>query len=134
MREMYSDKEKNEILDGLCDKMQVKKPMMKSSTLEEGVKELCVAKLCQTVGINCDYNYKSEFFEFFSKITGQAVCDLNDINLNVAGDELRLVKYERLNLIEYVKFLLNSTDYYEGFLDAFNFVDKHKYLIDEIYR
>lgn len=124
----YEEKEKNQILEKLCCEIDIKMPVLTSTTLKEGIKELCVAKLCQTIGITCDYNYKSEFFEFFSTITGQAVCDIMNLNLNIASDELRLFRYDNLNLVEYVKFLLNSEDYYEAFLDAFNFVDKYKYL------
>lgn len=103
-----------------------------SDELLEQLKELCVARLCKSVGIRCDYNYKSPFFEFFSAITAEALCEKLGFLFHVASDDLRLVKYEGVNLIQGVKKCLEQEDVDEAFIDAFNFVDNHKYLMTYI--
>ena len=121
---------KNEqIVDKVCLFLKLKHKNLTSSTIEEQIKELCVAKLCGLVGISGSYNYKSKFFEFFSSIVAQAVCEVLTIKLTIASGELRLFKYDGINLVEEVKYLLNTKYIDEAFLDAFDLVDKFKFLI-----
>lgn len=126
------EKEKHKVLIKFCSELEMVMPNLSSTTAEEGVKEICVAKLCETIGIRCCYNYKSLFFECFSEIMGQAVCDKLRINLIIARDELRLCRYEHLNFVENVRCYLETESIHEAFVDAFNFVDNHKNLIKDL--
>lgn len=102
-----------------------------SSDIKDAVKELCVARLCNIVGITGKYNYKSDFFNFFSSIVGEAICRKLNVRVQIASDELRLIKYEHINLIDEVeRYLNNSIE--EAFLDSFNLVDNFKYLIPKL--
>lgn len=130
---MNTTKEKDlgneQILNRVCLFLNLKHKNLTASTIEEQIKELCVAKLCGLVGISGAYNYKSKFFNFFSSIVAQAVCDILGIKLILASDELRLFKYNHINLIDEVKYLLNTKSIDEAFLDSFDLIDRFKFLI-----
>ena len=100
-------------------------------TLQDFIKELCVARLCKAVGLS-NYNYKSDFFNFFANIMGEAVCEKLEIKAHVACDDLRFCKFEHINLIKTVKSYLDKSSVEEAFLDAFELVDKFKYLIPKL--
>lgn len=125
----FYDESNKEIIQKVCGFLKIDCPKLLSNTPQEGVKEICVARLCKSIGINCEYNYKTEFFEFFSSITAEAVCNKLNINLRIAPDNLRLFRYNKLNLIEEVKIFLDNENIDEAFIDAFDFVDSYKYLI-----
>ena len=116
----------------ICEFFKFERPEMKSVTTKEAIKELCVARLCKSIGITGKYNYKSDFFEFFSSIMGEAICEKLSLKTHVACDELRLVKYEHVNLIREIKSYLDNETIEEAFLDAFHLVDKFKYLIPKL--
>lgn len=126
-RDIQIDK-KNLLLE-VSKYLQIKMPLLKSISLEESIKELCVFRLCKTIGLRCEYNYKSKFFDFFARIVAEAVCQNLSIPLHIAEDELRLFRYDNANIIEHVKTLLHNVDKDEAFVDIFDFVDKYKYLI-----
>lgn len=121
--------DRNILIDKLCTFLKLNKPKITSETNNETIKELSVARLCKSVGIWCEYNYKSQFFEFFSTIMGQAIVEKLKIKLKIAGDEFRLFKYRHKNLIDEVKYFLDTEDIDEAFIDAFNFLDEYTYLI-----
>ena len=121
-----------QIIEKVREYLKLKECNFKSNTLEEKLKELSIARLCKSIGIRCEYNYKSEFFEFFSSITAEAICEKFNFLIHVASDDIRLIKYEHVNLVEEVKKCLNNEDVDEAFIDAFNFVDNHKHLIPYI--
>ena len=98
----------------------------------EQIKRLCVLRLMKAVGLSGKFNCKSEFFEFFSMVMGEAVCDRLGINLNIAPDKLRLIKYDNINFVTLFKEFLNNDLLDEAFLDAFTLADKYKHLIPEI--
>lgn len=98
---------------------------------DEQIKEICVAKLCEILGIECEYNYKNQMFQIFSSILAQAICEKLKIKKNIASDSIRLFKYNGINFIEKAKMFLNSEDVDEAVLDIFNYVDEHKNLIIE---
>ena len=104
---------------------------LNAKTLQEKIKELCVIRLCKAVGLT-NYNYKSDFFNFFASIMGEAVCEKLKIRTHTACDELRFCKYEHINLIDMVKSYLDESSVEEAFLDAFELVDKFKYLIPKL--
>lgn len=113
----------------ICDYLEIKQPKLHSNTAVEIVKELCVAKLCLAIGLTGKYNYKSDFFTFFSEIMGEAVCCKLSINLRIARDEIRLIKYEGVNLVEQAKNLLENELIEESVLDIFEMADKYKQIV-----
>lgn len=123
--------EENENLtEKICKFMNIENLNLTGETFEDKVKEIVVARVCSAVGLKCEYNYKNKMFEFFSTIAGEAVCQLVGIRTHIAGDELRLVKYERFNLIEQVKEYFDRGITDESVIDAFNFVERFKYVLE----
>lgn len=132
MDEQFNQQEKENIINGICSYLKIEQPVLHSLTLKEEIKELCVARLCKSIGIKCEYNYKSNFFEFFSNITAEALCNKLKIKIRIAPDHLRLFRYERVNLVDEVRKFLENDDIDEAFIDSFNFIDRFKYLIAKI--
>ena len=131
---MITIKENNlqEIVSNITEYLNLNKIDLTSNTLTENIKELCVAKLCNIIGITCKYNYKSDFFELFSSLTGEALCEKFNLKIHIANDELRLIKYERINLVEKAKSFFLNENIEESILDIFNLADKFKYLIPNL--
>ena len=104
----------------------------KSETLTERVKEVCVAKLCDKIGIRCEYNYKNQFFNFFSSIMGQAISE--KLNLNLCLDEynLRFIRFENVNLIKTAGTFLNEEEIDEAFIHVYELADKYKWVMHEL--
>ena len=100
----------------------------KSSTLEENIKELCVARICKSIGIRCEYNYKSTLFEFCSCITGQAVADILGIKIDIVPPKIKCCRYDGINIYQEVKKFIETEEVDEAFCDAFKLLDKYKYL------
>lgn len=100
-----------------------------SITIKEKVKEMCVAKLCYVLGISRICNYKNGFFEFFSCVVGEAVCEHLGIRTHVAEECVRFVRYEGVNFVSKCKQFLIMEEIDEAVLDCFNFLDKHKNLV-----
>lgn len=128
----FSDINKDNITFQICDFLNVEQPRTEVISLRETIKQLCVARLCKAVGLTGKYNYKSDFFEFFSCIMGEAICEKLSIKMHLACDELRLIKYEHINLVNKIKSYLDNESVEEAFLDAFELLDKFKYLIPKI--
>ena len=116
----------------VCQFLKIERDIVNSSTTEEAIKEVCVARLCKAIGVSGVYDYKSEFFNFFGCVMGEALCEKLSIKLHIASAELRLVKYEHVNLIDELRFYLDNEPVEEAFLDAFHFLDKFKYLIPKL--
>ncbi len=95
----------------------------------EQAKEMCVAKLCEVLGIGYAYNYKGQMFQIFSSVMAEAICQKLKINKKIASDSLRLIKYNGINFIEKAKMFLDTKDIEEATLDIFNFVDENKKLL-----
>lgn len=125
-------KSNQQIIKKICSFFRLENMHLKSEDLIDNIKELCVARLCKSIGLTGKYNYKSDFFEFFSSIMGQAVCEVLQINVNIACDELRLIKYNHINLIQEVVQFLTTETQEEAFLDTFDLVDRFKYLIPQL--
>ena len=111
----------------------------KNASVEEDLKELCVAKLCDVLGIKCTYNYKSNFFKMFAEVFAQAICDILEIKISVADDSYRLFKYNGVNLIEETKNIILKETAEEVLidelvLDVFNFLDKYKEIVEKKFR
>ena len=125
-----NDVNKETIIKRLCKFLNFDLSIFKEDGLKEEIKELCVAKLCHIVGLTGKYNYKSNFFEFFSSIMGEALCEKLEIKMHIASDALRLFKYEGINLVKETKKYLDEECVEEAFLDAFNLLDRFKDLIE----
>ena len=124
------NEEKDKMLERVCTFFHFEHTALAEKDLKATIKELCVVRLLKAIGLTKGiYNHKSEFFNFFATIMGEAVCQKLDINLRIASDELRLVRYNNINFIKEVKAYLDNESQEEAFLDAFNLVDDNKYLI-----
>ena len=119
--------EKERIFNRVCTYLEIEKPIMYSNTIEDGVKELCVARMCKSIGIKC-YNYKNKLFNFYATVTGEAVSQELGLKLQIASAEIKFIKYDKINLINQIRFFLISSDIDEAFVEAYNFLDKYKYL------
>ncbi len=124
--------EREKTIRKVCDYLGLEDPKIFNTELAEVIKELCVMRLCRIVGITGTYNYKSEFFNFFASIMGEALCEKLKIKIHIAKEELRLIKYEHTNLIDQVKIYLENESLEEAFLDAFELADRFKYLINKL--
>ena len=116
----------------VCEFLDVPEPETHEESLKETIKKLCVARLCKAVGITGKYNHKSEFFDFFASIMGEALCEKLAIKLQIACDEIRLIRYEHINLVREFKRFLDEESVEEAFLDAFELADRFKYLIPKL--
>lgn len=95
----------------------------------EAIKELCVARLCKSMGIRCKYNYKNDFFEFFSSVTAEAVCRHLNLKYNIVDEFFKFYRFEHINLLEEVENLIKNEDVDEAFIDIFLLMDQFKYLM-----
>ncbi len=103
-------------------------------SFKEQIKEMCVKKLCIIVGISGKCPCKSLFFDFFFSIMGEALCNKFHINESIACDELRLIRFENVNLIREFETYLNEKEVDDAFLEGFRLADKFRYVIDKISR
>ena len=124
--------EKEQTILKICEFFKLDYPSFNTLNLKEIIKKLCVIRLCKAIGLSGACEFKSDFFEFFSLLMGEAVCQKLKINLHIAIDDLRLIKYNRINLIEEIKMYLDTETLEEAFLDAFELADRYKYLIPEL--
>ena len=124
--------EEKKIIDRVCEYLHMQRPDLFDTSIEDEIKDLCSAKLCDVIGIRCAYNPKNDFFNFFSTIMGEAVCIKLHLNMNIAPNALRLVRYDGINFVNSAYQLLNSEDVDEAFIDAYNLVDRYKHLIERI--
>ncbi len=123
---------RDQILNKICTYFNMDKPILSSDEICENIKELCVAKLCKTMGLKCAYNFRNQFFDNYSIITGEAVCMRLNINTHIANDNIRLVRYDRINFIRYVSDLFETEEVDEAIIDAFNFSQKYGQVISSI--
>ncbi len=119
-------KGKEQIILKVSEFLKIDLPKLESTTIEDNIKELCVAKLCATLGIKCKYNYKNEFFSIYSSIIGEAVSQILDLKLDIAPGKLKYIRYNGINFISHALELLKMEDLDEAFIDVFNLVDDHK--------
>ncbi len=113
----------------ICDFFRLEQPLQLSNSMQVAIKELCAIRLCKAIGLNKNNAFKSDFFDFFGCLMGEAVCQKLSIKQRIATDELRLVKYDKINLVQEIKSYLDNETIEEAFLDAFELVDRFKYII-----
>ena len=100
--------------------------------IEEQIKELCIKKLCESIGIKCVYNARNIFFNFFASIAGEAVVIKLHINIKVDKNNLKCFKFNDINLIYYAMFLLDSEYVSEAIIDIYELADRFKWVIEEL--
>ena len=128
MNALTTDKDMEKDILKICEYFKMEKPQTLSLSTKEAIKQICVLRLCKAIGLTGKCNFKSGFFDFFSDIVGEAVCEILSIRIRIANDEIRLFKYEHINLIEEVKKYFLDETIEEAFLDSFELIDKFKYL------
>lgn len=123
-------KDKNiEVLERVCDFIDFEIPYLHEIELNGSIKEICVAKLCNVIGITGAYNYKSDFLNFFSDIVAEAVVETLGYKFHIADEQLRFFSFDHVNLVSKARGFLENNDKDEAFIDVFNMVDDFKYLI-----
>ncbi|MBR2970057.1 MAG: hypothetical protein IKC49_03280 [Clostridia bacterium] len=123
---------RDQILNKICSYLRLDRPILSSDEIHENIKEICVAKLCKTMGLKCPYNFRNGFFDNYSIITGEAVCEKLRINTHIASDNIRLIRYDSINFVRYVSDLFETEDIDEAIIDAFNFSQKYGQIISAI--
>ena len=123
-----------QILTKVCDFLNYERTKILSTTLKEKVKESCVGRLCQALGITCAYNFKNEFFNFFSCIVGEAVSNILGYNLEIDEYKLKYIKVENTNLIHSARQMIENSNLDQGLIDVYNLAKRHKHLILELKR
>ena len=124
--------ENNKTINKVKNFLKIEMPTLTSVNLNDSIKELVVVRLCRVIGLTGKVNFKSEFFDFFSDIVGEAICEILNIKTHIASDCLRFCRFEHMNLIEEVKNYLENESVEESFLDAFELADKFKFLIPKL--
>ncbi len=121
---MASDKvfDKKDLEQELCQYLELNTVSVISTSSFEIVKEMCVAKLCQVIGIRCAYNYKRDFFKSFSIIMGVCVAMELELDFSQAPLYLGLIKIDGVNYVNTVLNMLTHEDRDSAFLDAFKLI------------
>lgn len=118
--------ERAQIIKNICDFFKMEVPNLYNKSIEDAIKYICVVRLCKAIGLSGVKNIKSDFFDFYSCIIGEAVCEKLNIKLRIASDELRLVKYNQINLIDRAKQCLENDLLEEAIIDTFELADEFK--------
>jgi hypothetical protein len=126
------NKTNNKIINRIRTFLCVKNSYNEQDDLIITIKKMCLEKFCDALGIKCGCNLDNEFMNFFATVTAEAVCNKLFINLRIAPDALRFVRYNGINFITRSIELLNNDDVDEAFIDIFNLIDDNKELIKEI--
>lgn len=124
-----NENEKEQIVNRVCAFLRLDNSLVDSLSVKDAIKKLCVIRVCKAIGMMGKCNSKSSFFDFFSSVMGEALCEKLSIKIRIAPDELRLIKYNHINLVGEAKSYLDNETVEEAFLDAFFLVDRFKDLI-----
>ena len=118
-----------EIIGQVCNFIKLDNPVLNSEKVEENIKDLCITKLCHSIGIKCACNHKNSFFNFFSSIMGEAIVSKLGFNIKVDEYNLKYIKFNDVNLVYSALFMLESFSIDEAFLKVYNLANAHKHLI-----
>lgn len=122
----------NEILSRLNSYLNFSHSIYYAEKLTEKIKEVCVAKLCDAIGIRCAYNYKNVFFDFFSSIAGEAISQKLNFRLTIDEYNLKFIKFDDVNLVASALTILNMKEIDEAFIDIYELADKYKWVINKL--
>lgn len=123
---------RDEICNKVAEYLNVDSDSLESTELGDKIRELCVNKLRNVVGLSCKLNFRNDFFTFFSSFVGQAVLNKLRVNYLVASSDLRVVRYDGINFVDETVRLLDQEDVDEAFLDAFNLADDNRDILYKI--
>ena len=93
------------------------------------IKEICVSKLCDAIGIKCAYNYKNVFFDFFSTIMGEAISTKLNLNLGMDKYNLKYLRFDDVNIINSATSMLDLKEVDEAIIDVYELADNFKWVI-----
>ena len=57
--------EDDSIIDAVCNYLKMDRPSFYGETLADNIREICVYRLCKSIGIRRDCNFRSDFLYFF---------------------------------------------------------------------
>ncbi len=120
------------VIDRVAEYLKMSYTNLATESVEDTIRHMCVARLCESIGIRCLYNSRSKFFTFFSYFMAQAVSNNLQLNIVIAPDNMRFIRYNGINFVSEASRLLNNEDLDEAFIDAFNLADKNRDIIDRI--
>lgn len=98
----------------------------------EKIKNICIAKMCEVIGVDFKLCLNSKLFQIFGSILGEAVCVRLMLDIHVANEKLRCAVLAGVNIVEQTLYYLKHFDVDEAVLDAFNYLDEHKTFLLEI--
>lgn len=133
-RKAEKERLEEQILLQACEFLNFERKKILSAGLKDGVKELCVGRLCQALGVECAYNYKNEFFNFFSCIMGEVVSSKLGHDLGIDEYKLKYIKVENTNLITSAQTMFENPNMDQAFIDVYNLARRFKHLILDLKR
>ena len=113
----------------VCEFLSVPTEQIEQMGVVDQIKQACLIRFNRVLGIRFKYGQQSQYFNFFSNIMGEAVCQHLNLPIKIAPDKFRLIKYDGVNLVYEVRKMLENFMVEEAFLQAFEFLDKYLYLI-----
>ena len=120
-----------EVTNALCVFLRLDRPNLISNTIEERVKEVVVAKLCELMHIVCPYNYNNDTFYFYSLLVGDVLINKMGYKIQVAPAVFKLFKYNGINYIEEVDRLITTLPLDKSLIDCFVVLDELKEKFEE---
>ena len=116
-------------LQKVCEFLKVDSTLIEPSNVVQEIKDACELRFARAMGIRYGYNHKAPYFEFFGSIMGEAVSQHLGLNIQIAPDKYRLVKYNGVNLVNSVRHMLETCFVEEAFVKAFEFLEGYFFLI-----
>lgn len=126
--------EQEQVILKICSFLRMAKPKLTETELIDQIKEICVMRVCQAIGVRNMYNSKNRFFCFLSVVMGQALSDMLHLSLHIAPDNLRLIRYNGINFVNKLKEFMQKGDMDEAMIDAFNLIDDNKDIVEKLIR
>lgn len=120
------------VLSQVCSYFKMQKPNLTESLFDDRLKELCVIKIFEAIGVKNMYNRENRFFRFLSTCMAQAVSDILNLKLNIAPANVRFVRYDGINFVNQIAEYLQQDDIQLAVIDSFNLVDDNKQIVDGI--
>lgn len=120
------------ILNIITDYLRTNRVIDNGQPVEEQIKGLCIKKLCESIGIKCNYNVQNIFFNFFASIAGEAVAVKLQINIKVDKLNLKCFKFNNVNIIHGAIFLLDNKIIDEAIIDIYELADRYKWIMGEL--
>lgn len=133
-RQQEKERLEEAILVQFCEFLQFERANILSKTLKESIKEVCVGRLCQALGINCAYNFKNDFFNFFSCIMGEVISNKLGHNIEIDEYNLKFIKVENTNIIYSARTMIENPNLDQAFIDVYKLAHRFEHLILDLKR